>query len=163
MAHDQPIALDAPSAWGARRQTRRELLHGTLALASLSVCSGCGIPSLLWSQTARIPRIGYLAVGTREGVRAATVQGFLGGLGEHGYDEGRNILIEYRFSGDRNELLPALAAELVDLEVDLIVAAGTPASVAAKQSTGTIPIVMGALASHPVELGFVASLNRPGG
>ena len=77
-------------------------------------------------QAAKLPRIGFLAVGSREG-RAFLIEGFLQGLREHGYVEGRNIVIEYRFSGDRNDRLPELAAELVALKVNLIVASGSPA------------------------------------
>jgi ABC-type uncharacterized transport system substrate-binding protein len=69
----------------------------------------------------------------------------------------------YRFSEDRNDRLPALAAELVVLKVNLIVASGTPASFAAKQATSTVPIVMGGIAADPVETGLVVSLARPGG
>jgi putative ABC transport system substrate-binding protein len=91
------------------------------------------------------------------------IEGFLQGLREHGYVEGKNIVIEYRFSEDRNDRLPDLAAELVNLKVAIIVASGSPASLAAKQATTTIPIVMGSLAANPVETGFIASLARPGG
>jgi putative ABC transport system substrate-binding protein len=91
------------------------------------------------------------------------IEGFLKGLREHGYVEGENIVIEYRFSEDRNDRLPALAGELVALKVRLILASGTPASFAAKQATSTIPIVMGGIAADPVETGLVASLARPGG
>ncbi len=113
-------------------------------------------------QATKVPRIGFLAVGSREG-RAFLIEGFLQGLREHGYVEGQNIVIEYRFSEDRNDRLPALAAELVALKVQLILASGTPASFAAKQATSTIPIVMGGIAADPVETGLVASLARPGG
>jgi putative ABC transport system substrate-binding protein len=89
------------------------------------------------------------------------IEGFLQGLREHGYIEGRNIVIEYRFSEDRNDRLPALAAELVALKTQLILASGTPASFAAKQATSTIP--MGGIAADPVETGLVTSLARPGG
>jgi putative ABC transport system substrate-binding protein len=91
------------------------------------------------------------------------IDGFLQGLRERGYVEGQNIIIEYRFSEDRNDRLPELAAELVNLKVELIVASGTPASFAAKKATSTIPIVMGNLAADPVETGLVASLAHPGG
>jgi putative ABC transport system substrate-binding protein len=109
-----------------------------------------------------VPRIGFLAVGSREG-RAFMIEGFVRGLREHGYVEGQNIVIEYRFSEDRNDRLPALAAELVASKVQLILASGTPASFAAKHATSSIPIVMGGLAADPVETGLVASLARPGG
>ena len=72
-------------------------------------------------------------------------------------------MIEYRFSDDRNDRLPALAAELIDRKVELILASGTPASFAARQATSTIPIVMGSLAANPVETGLIVSLARPGG
>ena len=91
------------------------------------------------------------------------IDGLLEGLRERGYVEGQTILIEYRFSEDRNDQLPALAAELVARKVDLIVASGTPASFAAKNATNTIPIVMGGIAADPVETGLVASLAHPGG
>ena len=133
--------------------SRRRLLQGSLALAGFSLLCGSG---------PKVPRIGFLAVGSREG-RAFLIEGFLQGLREHGYVEGQNIVIEYRFSEDRNDRLPELAAELVALKVDLIVASGTPASFAAKQATSTIPIVMGSLAADPVETGLIASLARPGG
>jgi putative ABC transport system substrate-binding protein len=111
---------------------------------------------------ANVPRIGFLAVGTREG-RAFMIEGFLRRLREHGYVEGQNILIEYRFSEGRNERLPELAPELVAQRVDLIVASGSPASFAARDATRTIPIVMGSLAADPIQTGLIASLARPGG
>jgi putative ABC transport system substrate-binding protein len=91
------------------------------------------------------------------------IEGFRQGLREHGYVEGQNIIIEYRFSEDRNDRLPALAAELVAMKVQLILASGTPASFAAKEATSTIPIVMGGIAADPVATGLIASLARPGG
>src|SRR4029077_18037683 len=83
-------------------------------------------------------------------------------LREIGYEEGRNVRIERRFAdGDLNRL-PAMAAELVGLQVDLILTQGTPATVAAKQATTSIPIVFSPL-SDPVGVGLVVSLARPGG
>jgi putative tryptophan/tyrosine transport system substrate-binding protein len=142
-----------------RRHSRRLLLQGSLALAGFSLLSGCEMPG---REAAKVPRIGFLAVGTREG-RAFMIEGFLQGLRDHGYVDGQNIVIEYRFSGDRNDRLPALAAELVAQKVQLILASGTPASFAAKEATRTIPIVMGGIAADPVETGLVVSLARPGG
>jgi putative tryptophan/tyrosine transport system substrate-binding protein len=113
-------------------------------------------------QAAKVRRIGFLAVGSREG-RAFLIEGLLQGLREHGYVEGQNIVIEYRFSEGRNDRLPDLAAELVARKVELILASGSPASFAAKQATSTIPIVMGSLNADPVETGLIASLARPGG
>jgi putative ABC transport system substrate-binding protein len=117
------------------------------------------IPGL---QPAGPPKIGFLAVGSRQG-RGFLIDGFLEGLREHGYVEGQNIAIEYRFSDDRDDRLPGLAAELVALPVDVILASGTPASFAARDATTTIPIVMGSVAADPVETGLIASLARPGG
>ena len=83
-------------------------------------------------------------------------------LRELGYLEGQNIAFELRFADGKTDRLPGLAAELVVLKVDVIVTSGTPASLAAKQATRTIPIVMAQLAD-PVGAGLVASLGRPGG
>ena len=89
-------------------------------------------------------------------------EALLQGLRDLGYVEGQNIVIERRYSEGRNERLPDLAADLVRLKVDVIVAAGTPPPYAAKRATTTIPIVM-TNASDPVGSGLVASLARPGG
>ena len=83
-------------------------------------------------------------------------------LSKLGWIEGKNITIEYRFAEQKPERLPELAADLVRLKVDLIVAAGTPSALAAKKATTTIPIVM-ASSTDPVGVGLVASLARPGG
>lgn len=142
------------------RQNRRHFLQGSLAAAGLGLLTGCGQVSLPWQRPVKVPRIGFLAVGSREG-RAFLIQGLLQGLGEHGYVEGQNIIIEYRFSEGRDDRLPVLAADLVELKVDLIVASGTPASFAARDATSTIPIVLGSLGANPVETGLIQSLARP--
>src|SRR5215813_11643553 len=113
------------------RDSRRQFVQGSLALTGFSLLSGCGEPG---QPVAKVRRIGFLAVGAREG-RAFMIEGFLQGLREHGYIEGKNIVIEYRFSEDRDDRLPELAAELVRLKVELILASGGPASFAAKQAT----------------------------
>ena len=111
-------------------------------------------------QATKVARIGFLAAPTRTGMAHLT-EAFLQGLRELGYIEGQNIVIEYRWADGNFERLPELAAELVRLKVDVIVAAVTQASLAAKNATGTIPIVMVAVA-NPVDSGLIASLARPG-
>jgi len=111
----------------------------------------------------KVPRIGYLSTSSRTiESKSPAMEAFRQGLQELGYVEGKNISIEYRYAEGKSERLPELAAELVRLQVDVIVAPGTPAVQAAKQATTTIPIVFPGVAD-PVAFGFVASLARPGG
>jgi putative ABC transport system substrate-binding protein len=112
-------------------------------------------------QPAKIPRIAYLA-GVSLSTISARVEAFRQGLRELGYVEGKNIVIEWRFAEGKLDRLPALAAELVRLKVDVIVTGGPTATRPAKEATSTIPIVM-TFDSDPVGNGFVASLARPGG
>ena len=107
----------------------------------------------------RMPRIGYLMDRSGPGLFD---EGFLSGLREHGYAAGRNIMIEYRWTEGKTERLPALADDLVALEVDVIVTAGAQAVQVAKKVTATIPIVMTS-SQDAVGDGLVASLARPGG
>jgi putative ABC transport system substrate-binding protein len=114
-------------------------------------------------QAASVTRIGWLIPSSLSDPRVVRfVQAFRQGLHELGYVEGQNIAIEFRFAEGQYDRLPGLAAELVRLKVNVIVAGGPPAIQAAKQATETIPIVMAAVAD-PVATGFVASLARPGG
>jgi putative ABC transport system substrate-binding protein len=99
---------------------------------------------------------------TSTAINAANLEGFRQGLRELGYVEGKNFVLEYRSADGRDERFPGLAAELVRLPVDLMVTRGTPAALAAKNATGTIPVVMTGV-SDPVGQGVVASLARPGG
>jgi len=111
-------------------------------------------------QAAKIARLGYL--GNSVTALAHLRKAFLEGLRDLGYVEGRNVMIEYRYAEGKLERFPALAAELVALKVEVIVALPTPAAQAAKQVTNTIPIVF-AGSGDPVANGLVTSLARPGG
>jgi putative ABC transport system substrate-binding protein len=112
-------------------------------------------------QAAKVPRIAFLGNATAA-LEANLVGPFREGLREIGYVEGQNILIEYRWAEGKYERLPALIAELIALKVDVIVTAGTPASLAVKNATTSIPLVMVAV-GDPVATGLVASLGHPGG
>jgi putative ABC transport system substrate-binding protein len=112
-------------------------------------------------QPKKVPRIGFLSIVSPPSI-SARVKAFRGGLRELGYVEGKNIVIEWRYAEGKLDRLPALAAELVHLKVDVIVSAGPRPTRSAQQATATIPIVM-ALDDDPVGSGFVASLARPGG
>jgi len=110
---------------------------------------------------AKLARIGFL-MGGSPSTSAPLIDAFQQGLRQLGYVEGRNFAVEARYAEGKSEALPGLAAELVRLKVDVIVVAAPQAIRAAKQATGTIPIVMAVLAD-PLESEFVASLARPGG
>jgi putative ABC transport system substrate-binding protein len=110
-------------------------------------------------QPKKAPRIGYLDTGSRS---SAVVEAFQQGLRDLGYIEGQNITIEYRSTEGMAERLPNLAAELVQLKVDIIVVGGSPSTQAAKNATKTIPIVMTS-ATDPVGIGLITSLAHPGG
>ena len=112
-------------------------------------------------QPARIPRIGYLAAASAS-ANPARIEAFRQGLNELGLVEGRNIVIEWRYAEGKPDRLRELAAELVRLNVDVIVSGGPAATRSAKEATVTIPIVM-AFDADPVASAFVASLARPGG
>ena len=136
--------------------TPRRAFLGSLTLGLLAEA----LPA--WAQPVKKPwRIGYLSGGSSP-VMAPYVAAFREGLRNRGLIEGENIVVEYRWADGNNEKLPALAGELVALKVDLLVASGTPAAVAAKRATSQIPIVFTTV-SDPVASGLVASLARPGG
>jgi putative ABC transport system substrate-binding protein len=126
------------------------------------------VPLAIWTaplaaeaqQAAKIARIGYLSLNLAGNPH--TREAFRQGLRDLGYVEGRSVVIEYRDAEGKLERLPALAAELVALKVDVIVAVSTPQALAAKQATRTLPIVF-ATAADPVTSGLVTSLARPGG
>ena len=131
----------------------------------IKVVGGSAItwPLATRAQQPSMPVVGVLSAEWPNAVTADRLRAFREGLNDTGYVEGRNVTIEYRWAEGRNDRLPALAAELVRLPVNVIVIAGsTPASIAAKAATTTIPIVF-ITGGDPVRLGLVASLNRPGG
>ena len=113
------------------------------------------------AQQRRQPKIGFLNGASYE-LSAHLVKAFHQGLGETGFAEGRNVTFEYRSAEGQYARLPALAADLVRQQVDVIAATGTPTGLPAKAATATIPIVF-VTGSDPVEQGLVASLSRPGG
>jgi len=134
---------------------RRTFLAGTGAmLLAAPLAAGA-------QQPAKVPRIGYLSP-LSPPADSIRIEAFRQGLRDLGYVEGQNIAIEYRYAEGRFDRLPDLAAELVRLKVEVIVAASTPGILAAKNATSTIPIVM-TLSADPVPTGLVSSLARPGG
>jgi len=130
----------------------------------ITLISGASLarPWAVQAQQAGIPMIGYLS-GRSEAVEKPVLSAFRQGLAGTGYDEGRNVTIEFQWADGDPERLQTLAADFVRRRVAVIVAAGGENSIlAAKGATSTIPIVMNS-GGDPVRLGLVASLNRPGG
>jgi putative tryptophan/tyrosine transport system substrate-binding protein len=113
------------------------------------------------AQPTKIPRLGFLITGSTSSA-STRVEAFRRGLRDLGYVEGKNIVIEYRYAAGKSDRLPELAAELLRLKPDVLVAQGAAAAHAAKDATRTIPIVM-SNAADPVGTGLVASLAQPGG
>jgi putative tryptophan/tyrosine transport system substrate-binding protein len=143
-----------------QRWSRRQVVQGA---AGLGLLAGCGRwPGQVAAPT-KVPRIGYLSPGffSDEGLGSSLLAAFQQGLREHGYVEGQNIAIEYRWAGRATDRLPTLAAELVQLPVDVIIAGG-PSVRSAQQATNTIPIVI-VFSGDVVQTGLVASLAHPGG
>ena len=134
---------------------RRRLLFASTAATLLS-------PAISRAQqAARAPRIGFLASSSAER-SAGRLAAFRQGLREVGYQDGRSIFVEQRYADGNFDILPRLAAELIGLNVDIVVTEGTPAAEAAKKATASIPVVFGN-GGDPVGSGLVASLARPGG
>jgi putative ABC transport system substrate-binding protein len=130
-----------------------------LALVALGAATG---PRVSFAQQpGKVWRVGFLSP-TSTSLSSSNTNAFLKGMRELGYVEGRNLVIEWRFADGKLERLLGLAAELVQLKVDVIVAGGSAAIGAAQKATTTIPIVM-AIAGDPVGGGFVQNLARPGG
>jgi len=135
---------------------KKRILLSTIATLILAYVHLAGA-----QQPKKVPRIGFLGFTSLSGI-AARIEAFRQGLRELGYVEGKDIVIEYRAAEGKLDPLPALAAELVRLKVDVIVTSGPSVTRAVKEATTTIPIVMG-FDTDPVGNGFVASLARPGG
>jgi ABC-type uncharacterized transport system substrate-binding protein len=136
---------------------RRETLHALIAL-----CAAVGSRASLAQQHGKVWRVGFLIARRLAPGDTNYYRAFPQGMRELGYDEGRNLVIEWRYADGKFERLPDLAAELVQLKVDVIVTAGTAATSAAQKATTTIPIVMGTT-NDAVISGFVQSLAQPGG
>jgi len=139
---------------------------GLIAQHSVLVVALCAVflafcASAEAQQPTKIPRLGFLSA-TSPDANSARIAAFRQGLHDAGYMEGKNILIEWRWAEGHFDRLPSLAAELVRLNVDVIVSSGPSPTRFSKQATTMIPIVM-AQAGDPVGSGFVASLARPGG
>src|ERR1041385_2253880 len=135
---------------------KKKVIGLTLCVMLFAICGFAEA-----QQPGKIFRIGFLDNSTASGM-AVLVDAFRQELSKLGWIEGKNFTIEYRFAEQKNERLPELAADLVRLNVDLIVTTGEPPALAAKSATTTIPIVM-ANAADPVGSGLIASLARPGG
>jgi putative ABC transport system substrate-binding protein len=118
-------------------------------------------PLTALAQGSAMPVVGYLGPGSAVS-DASRVTAFRQGLSETGFVEGQNVTVDYRWAEEHYDRLPAMATDLVDRHVAVIVATSTPAALAAKAATTTVPIIF-ETAADPVKLGFVASLNRPGG
>jgi putative tryptophan/tyrosine transport system substrate-binding protein len=130
-------------------------------LGGAAASAGLRPPMARAQSPTKLRRLGVLSMGEAGAHAMPLLQGFLQGLRELGWIEGHNLAIEWRFSEGRAEPLPRLAAELVALPVDLIVASGARPAAAAKEATGTIPVVF-IQVPDPVGLGIVANLGRPG-
>ena len=149
--------LKSKSGPADQKRTRRRKWAGLFAIVVAPTLCGARVQA----QPMTVPRIGYLSP-TSPSVSPTRIEAFREGLRALGYIEGKNILIEYRYAEGKFDRLPALAAELVRLKVDLIVTTGPTVTRAAKEATTTVAVVM-TTDTDPVGNSFVGSLARPGG
>src|SRR5262249_1239369 len=152
-ASSQPLSLT--------RKNEADAMFRRIVICLLLTVLLFTIPRAEAQQPKKVPRIGYLSA-TSGPTNAGRFEAFRQGLRDLGYVEGKTIVIEWRYAEGKLDRLPALAAELVRLKVDIIVTTGRIPTRAAKEATSTIPIVM-TQDSDPVANGFVASLSRAGG
>src|SRR5688572_16917395 len=158
----RPSSRSCCKPFRAGRSSRARMARRLLHLFRLGVVAWLillAVPPPVAAQHDRRPRIGVLSNGAP---RSAQVEAFRQGLRDTGWIEGQTVMVEYRFANGNSDRLPALAAELVRLKVDIIVLSGSSAVRAARDATTTIPIVF-AMLGDPVTAGFVPSLARPGG
>jgi putative ABC transport system substrate-binding protein len=135
---------------------RRDFIGAAAGAAVIAIWPRAGR-----AQSSKLPRIGFLGLPSADSLPKRT-EAFRTGLRDLGYHEGRDLIVEYRWADSHYDRLPALLAELIALNVDVIVTHGTPGGTAARQATSTIPIVI-AVVGDAVASGLVASLARPGG
>jgi putative tryptophan/tyrosine transport system substrate-binding protein len=138
--------------------TRRGFLRGSLSLAGLGLLNGCGLPTPQPPTSERVRLIGVLG-----GEPGGRWDAFLDGLRELGWVEGRNLAVEYRWTEGDTQRWRALATELVERKVELIVVESSTGPLETKQATITVPIVAMLTGADAIEIGLVDSIARPGG
>src|SRR4029450_5273725 len=152
--HDPSVSPPAGGS-GDRVMNRRAFLSGAAALLAAPLAAAA-------QQAGKVYRVGYLGNFPPTPSTAPIFSAFTDGLREHGYVDGRNLKLEYRWAHGRSDIWPALVRELLQAGVQVVVTSQTPAALMLKQHASEIPVVLLGV-SHPVEAGLVQSLARPGG